>query len=121
MRPSNDGNKWEYVPSAEDKDDDVFKPRKKKELNADDSRDENLLGGDADEDEDDGDPSVPPIMRYIHKLKAHKGNIGLMMKNLPPESNANLIVVPINKQGDGYLVSSYDGRFLKGKMSKAEF
>jgi len=40
---------------------------------------------------------------------------------LPPESNANLIVVPMNKHGDGYLVSSYDGRFLKVKMSKAEF
>lgn len=121
MRPSNDGNKWEYVPSPEDKDDDVFKPRKKKKLNADDSRDENLLGADDDDDEDDGDPSIPPIMRYIHKLKAHKGNIAMMMKNLPPESNANLIVVPMNKHGDGYLVSSYDGRFLKGKMSKAEF
>lgn len=98
----------------------MFKPRKKKKLNADDSREENLLGGD-DDDEEDGDPSVPPIMRYIRKLKAHKGNTNLLMKNLPPESNANLIVVPMNKHGDGYLVSSYDGRFLKGKMSKAEF
>ncbi len=98
----------------------MFRPKKKKKLNADDSREENLLGGD-DDDEEDGDPSVPPIMRYIRKLKAYKGNTNLFMSNLPPVSNANLIVVPMNKHGDGYLVSSYDSRFLKGKMSKAEF
>ncbi len=60
-------------------------------------------------------------MRYINKLKAYKGNTNLLLKNMPPESNPNLVVVPMNKYGDGYLVSSYDGRYLKGKMSKAEF
>jgi hypothetical protein len=60
-------------------------------------------------------------MRYINKIKAHKGNIKSLMRNMPPESNANLVVVPMNKHGDGFLVSSYDGRYLKGKMSKAEF
>lgn len=64
---------------------------------------------------------MPPIMRYIRKLNAYNGNTKMLMKNLPPESNINLVVVPMNKHGDGFLVSSYDGRFLKGKMSKAEF
>jgi hypothetical protein len=54
-------------------------------------------------------------------MKAFNANTNLFMKNLPPESTASMIVVPMNKHGDGYLVSSYDSRYLKGKMSKAEF
>ena len=119
IRPSNDGNKW-IADEESDKEENPFRINKKKTMIKDDSREENLLGGVEDDDED-GDPTVPPIMRYIRKLKAYNGNTTLLMKNLPPESSANLVVVPMNKHGDGYLVSSYDGRYLKGKMSKAEF
>lgn len=38
-----------------------------------------------------------------------------------PESKPNMIVVPMNRHGDGYLVSCYDVRYLRGKMSRAEF
>ena len=119
LRPSHDGNKWETAGKESEEDDNPF--RKKKQRKAkDDSRDENLLGGN-DDDEEEEDLTVPPIMRYIRKLNAYNGNTKMLMKNLPPESNINLVVVPMNKHGDGFLVSSYDGRFLKGKMSKAEF
>jgi hypothetical protein len=32
-----------------------------------------------------------------------------------------MIVVPMNKHGDGYLIKCYDERYLKNLMSKSEF
>jgi hypothetical protein len=71
--------------------------------------------------DDEPEDNVPPILKYIAKLQGYKANTNMYVKNQPPESTPSLIVVPMNKTGDGYLVSSYDSRFLKGKMSKAEF
>ena len=86
----------------------------KKAQNVDDS-------GNVLEDEGEADDNMPPILKYIAKMKAFNANTNLFMKNLPPESTCSMIVVPMNKHGDGYLCSAYDGRYLKGKMSKAEF
>jgi len=86
----------------------------KKAQNVDDS-------GNVLEDEGEADDNMPPILKYIAKMKAFNANTNLFMKNLPPESTGSMIVVPMNKHGDGYLCSAYDGRYLKGKMSKAEF
>lgn len=78
-------------------------------------------GNVVEDEEGEADDNMPPILKYIAKMKAFNANTNLFMKNLPPESTANMIVVPMNKHGDGYLCSAYDGRYLKGKMSKAEF
>lgn len=74
-----------------------------------------------DEEEENKLDNVPPILKYIAKMKAFNANTNFFMKNLPPESTPSMIIVPMNKHGDGYLCSAYDGRFLRGKMSKAEF
>jgi hypothetical protein len=112
LKPSKDGTKWENDGGEAN---DSFKFKQEK-VNEDPDESGNML----DDGEEAGD-GVPPILKYIAKMKAFNANTNLFMKNLPPESTASMIVVPMNKHGDGYLVSSYDSRYLKGKMSKAEF
>ena len=68
---------------------------------------------------DDGDLQGP-ILEYINKMKNFNINPRLFM-NFMPESRANMIIVPMNKHGDGYLVKCYDERYLRGIMTKPEF
>ena len=44
-----------------------------------------------------------------------------MFLNILPESTPNMIIIPMNQHGDGYIVSSYDPRYLTGLMTSGEF
>ena len=53
-------------------------------------------------------------------MKTFNINPRMFLKQLP-ESKPSMIIVPMNRHGDGYVVTSYDGRYLKGIMGKSEF
>lgn len=64
--------------------------------------------------------NAPPILEYIAKMKQFNINPRMFVNKLP-ESRPNMIVVPMNRHGDGYLVKCYDERYLKGIMGRSEF